>query len=99
MIQYLCAFGAVTNYNFNAQPERIIYAEDNRIRGFRDHKDNDFVWGRLFAVQTRSCKDLGTSGPEEIEAFLYDIDLINDDPNLLPNIKLCNDIPCNCTNQ
>ena len=96
MIQYLCASGAVINYNLTAQPERIINAEDNRIRGFRDYKDNDFVLGGLFAVHTRSCKDLGTSGPEEIEAFLYAIDLINDDLNLLPNIKLGYDIRDTC---
>ena len=98
MFQYLCAVGAVTNYNFNVQPERIIYAEDNRIRGFRDHKDNDFVLGALFAVHTKNCKELRTSAPEEIEAFLYAIDLINDDPNLLPNIKLGYDIRDTCEN-
>ena len=81
VIQYLCAVGAVTNYNFNAQPERIIYAKDYHIRGFRDNKDNDFILGGLFAVHTRSCKDLRTSALEEIEAFLYAIDLINNDPN------------------
>ena len=48
------------------QPERIIYAEDNGIRGFRGHKDNDFILGGLFAVH---WKDLGISGPENIEAF------------------------------
>ena len=52
--------------------------------------------GGLFAVHTRSCKDLGTSGPEVIEAFLYAIALINDDPNLLPNIKLGYDIRDTC---
>ena len=35
--------GTVTNFNFNAPPERILYSvEDNRIRGFIDYDDKDF---------------------------------------------------------
>jgi len=50
LIGFVCAVGAVTNYDFNEQPESIIYAEDNRIRGFIDHRNKDFVLGGLFGV-------------------------------------------------
>ena len=96
VLHYLCAVGAVVNFNFNVQPEKIIYAEDNRIRGFRDHEDKDFVLGGLFAVHGISCQLLGTAGLERIEAFLYALDLINNDPNLLPNITLGYDIRDTC---
>ena len=96
VLHYLWAVGAVVNFNFNVQPEKIIYAEDNRIRGFRDHEDKDFVLGGLFAVHGISCQLLGTAGLERIEAFLYALDLINNDPNLLPNITLGYDIRDTC---
>ena len=96
VLHYLWAVGAVVNFNFDVQPEKIIYAEDNRIRGFRDHEDKDFVLGGLFAVHGISCQLLGTSGVERIEAFLYALDLINNDPNLLPNITLGYDIRDTC---
>ena len=106
--QFMCAVGAVTNFNFNAPPERILYAvEDNRIRGFSDYDNKDFVLGGLFAVHASASGSAGgrcgtslvRSGPERIEAFLYALDLINNDPNLLPNITLGYDIRDTCVSE
>lgn len=94
-------------YNFHSPPERIIYSNENRIRGFKDTLDKDIVIGGLFAVHrpvagstSGQCSaDLVRSGVERIESFLYSLDLVNNDPGILPNITLGYDIRDTCVSE
>ena len=89
-------------FSHNSSSDVLYDIETTRIRGFSDHKDKDIVFGGLFAVHDAilidSCvSSLVKSGLERVEAFLYAIDKINRDANLLPNISLGYDIRDTCS--
>ena len=86
----------------NSTPSDVLIdMETNRIRGFSNRLNKDIVFGGLFAVHNAindSCvSSLVKSGLERVEAFLYAIDKINGDANLLPNISLGYDIRDTCS--
>ena len=91
----------------NLRESSVISGEQNRICGFRDDKDKDFILGGLVDVHGSAMESAGgccgtslvRSGPEKIEAFLYALDLINSDPNLLPSITLGYDIRDTCVSE
>ena len=109
---FLCSpyTGTSVSYDFGSDPERIIRVEDStsgRIRGFQDRIDRDFIIGGLFAVHRAATGSAGgqcssvlvRSGVERTEAFLYALDAINSDPNILPNVKLGYDIRDTCVSE
>lgn len=66
--------------------------------------DGDIILGGLFPVHTKSTSGTGACGtiqPERgiqrLEAMLYTIDMINNDPNLLPDVKLGANILDTCS--
>ena len=98
----------LVRYNFDNPPYQIITDDSNRVRGFRDDStEKDFIIGGLFAVHSpaagsaggRCSSDLVRSGAERTEAFLYALDLVNSDPDLLPNIDLGYDIRDTCVSE
>ena len=89
----------------NQSTAHILYSPDgSRIRGFSHQKDSDFVLGGFFAVHDPSpqgdCSvNLDDRALERVEAFLYAIDSINNDSNLLPNISLGYEVRDTCSLQ
>lgn len=86
---------------FHESSSDVIRAEDGRIRGFSFHNNSNLVLGALFAIHDPSssgeCSEaLDDSGLESVEAFLYAIDRINSDSNLLPDISLGYDVRDTC---
>ena len=87
------------------QPVKVLYAENMRIRGFKSIEQSDFTLGGLFPVHT--SKESGgecsskwmNQGMDFVEAFLYAVDLVNDDPEILPNITLGYDIRDTCISE
>ena len=83
----------------------IIRANDGRVRGVRNTQDSDFVLGGLFAVHSvqgseRSCQDIRCrGGTDRVEAMLFAIDQINNNPLLLPNLTLSYDIRDTCSEE
>lgn len=95
-------------YGYGVPPSEIIYNEEySRIRGFRDDIDKDFVIGGLFALHNSASGSSGgrcgttiiQSGAERAESFLYALDLINNDTELLPGIVLGYDIRDTCISE
>ena len=86
-------------YNINVTSEEI--RGEARIRGFRDVVDKDFVFGGLFPVHSgTNCKMLRQQrGLERLEAMLFAIDRINDDPTLLSNLTIGYDVRDTCSEE
>ena len=102
LLQFIFSIGALAvTFNYNVEPEEVVYADNNRIRGFKDRVEKDIVLGALISVHVSeegaACSEaIFTFATEFVEAFLYAVDLINSDSSLLPNIKLGYDIRDTC---
>ena len=82
-------------------PGEILYADNGRIRGFSDREDKDIILAAIIPIHqhqgiTCTNKIYLNETLDYVEAVLYSIDLINKDPNLLPNITLGYDIRDSC---
>uniref|UniRef100_UPI00358FAC68 metabotropic glutamate receptor 4-like n=1 Tax=Myxine glutinosa TaxID=7769 RepID=UPI00358FAC68 len=81
-VRYLLVCSVVT-----ASPEHLSYSHSIRIEG-------DITFGGLFPVHGKGsrgipCGDIKKEkGVHRLEAMLYALDQINNDPDLLPNITL-----------
>lgn len=80
---------------------------DTRIHGVRDRRNKDFVLGGLFPIHSDDpSSGGGECGPvrlerglERMEAMLFALDCINNDPNLLANLSLGYDIRDTCNSE
>ena len=87
--------------SFNTPPNEVLYADNGRIRGFSDREDKDIILAAIIPIHqhqgiTCTNKIYLKETLDYVEAVLYSIDLINKDPNLLPNITLGYDIRDSC---
>ena len=76
-----------------------------RVRGIRDNKDADMVFGGLFPIRsvmagTIQCGDIRPErSVERMEAMLYALDSINNSTDLLPGLKIGFDIRDTCSSE
>ncbi len=92
---------SISEFNFDREPDTILYSDNGRIRGFSDTENKDIVLAAIIPVhqhQGLTCTNnlYLNETLDYVEAFLYSIDVINNDPNLLPNISLGYDIRDSC---
>ena len=83
--------------------ESVVLKDEltGRIRGFNDINGSDFYLGALTRVHSdlngvQCSHDFVERGLEEAEAMLFAIDSVNNDPDLLPTIRLGYDIRDYC---
>ena len=93
-----------SRYEFDNPPEMILREQrTERIRGIKESEGADFILGGLFAVHTSPGSGCGEvrveRGLERLEAMLFAIDVINNDTELLPNLKLGYDIRDSCNTE
>lgn len=107
-ISTLTEISSAQAYGYGTPPSRIIYDEEgSRIRGFRDDVRKDFIVGGLFALHSSASGSSGgrcsntiiQSGAERTESFLYALDLVNNDGELLSDITLGYDIRDTCVSE
>ena len=95
-------------YGYGAPSETVNEVDANgniiRTRGIRDRSDKDFVLGGFFPVHfddpnsggSQCGPARGEGGLESAEAMLYALDVINNNPDLLPNLVVGYDIRDTC---
>ena len=96
-------FAQDVQYHYNDNTTLVI--KDGRISGIQDREDKDIILGGLFTVHydgVDASNDgvcgqvIWDHGIQMLEAMLYAIDVINSDPDLLPNITLGFDVRDTC---
>ena len=105
----LIVFAAITQtvfslYEFDVSPDIVLLEQHtDRIRGITQNEGVDFILGGLFPVHTSSGSGCGEirleKGLERLEAMLFAIDLINNDTELLPGLRLGYDIRDSCNTE
>ena len=96
-------FAQDVHYHYGIAATPVI--KDGRISGMQDREDKDIILGGLFTVHYDGVDAFNDGvcgqvtwdhGIQMLEAMLYAIDVINSDPDLLPNITLGFDIRDTC---
>ena len=96
-------FAQDVQYHYNVTATTV--KKDNRTSGMQDREGKDIILGGLFTVHydgVNASNDgvcgqvIWDHGMQMLEAMLYAIDVINSDPDLLPNITLGFDIRDTC---
>ena len=104
IICVLVALGSISNakpqYSYNKESD-LLMTLDGRISGMKNRMGKDIVIGGLAYIhESANGKCLETiiehNYVESLEALLYAIDVINSDPNILPNLTLGYDIRDTC---
>ena len=85
---------------FNTKPNTVLYSKDERVSGFSDKQEKDFILSAIIPIHIskgiQCTNEIFVETTDFTEAFLYSTDLINNDPNILPNITLGYDIRDSC---
>ncbi|XP_019850962.1 PREDICTED: extracellular calcium-sensing receptor-like [Amphimedon queenslandica] len=94
---------ATAKYNYDEESE-LLMTLDGRISGMKNRIGKDIVIGGLVRVhksENGKCVDaiIEHKSVENLEALLYAIDVINSDPNILPNLTLGYDIRDTCVSE
>ena len=94
---------AAAKYNYGEESEEIK-TMDGRISGMKNRFGKDIVIGGLVRVHDKEngkCQEklIEHKSVENLEALLYAIDVINSDPNILPNLTLGYDIRDTCDSE
>ena len=95
-------------YHYGILPEYVLKADGGtRVSGIQDHKDKDIILGGLLRVHSHEANSSGGKcgkillhkSVENMEAMFFAIDLVNNDPQILPNITLGYDIRDTCISE
>ena len=103
--QFLTFTECVTQYHYGTPPESILRADGGtRISGIQDLEDKDIILGGLIRVHTGDgsgkCGEIFLDKAlEHLEAVFFAIDLVNNNPHILPNITLGYDIRDTCISE
>ena len=100
--QFLLLTHCAVQYHYGTNVSVLRTDAGTRISGIQDLEDKDIVLGGLLRVHKHNgsgkCGYLDKS-LEYLEAILFAIDLVNNDPHLLPNITLGYDIKDTCISE
>ena len=106
--QFLLLTNCIAQYHYGTPPGSILRADGGtRISGIQDLEDKDIILGGLLRVHSNDptsgggkCGEIFLDKTlEHLEAVFFAIDLVNNDPHVLPNITLGYDIRDTCISE
>ena len=108
LFQFLFFAKCAAQYHYDTPPESVLKADGGtRISGIQDLVDKDIILGGLLRVHSHDPASSGGKcgeillhkSVENMEAMFFAIDLVNNDPHVLPNITLGYDIRDTCISE